>query len=192
MITGLIALSPFDSPFSPPGHLYLHPPPSLLYLTLWISLCVPGCGEYFRNRLLARLVFPLLSPSSPPGHLYLSPSSSLLYVTPWTSLGVPNSGEHIGNWLLARWLSPLLTPSLLLLVTSVSLIPLLFSMQLCEPLWVSPTVEKLFTINLDVLSSMLYRWRILEATVRIRLKARGRRVKSKTWEHQKTPDSREH
>ena len=34
VITSLMALSPFDSPFSPPGHLYLLPPPSLLYLTL--------------------------------------------------------------------------------------------------------------------------------------------------------------
>ena len=33
VITGLIALSPFDSPFSPPGHLYLPPPSSLLYVT---------------------------------------------------------------------------------------------------------------------------------------------------------------
>ena len=44
----------------------------------------------------------------------------------------------------------------------------------------------LFTINLDVLSLVLYGWRSLEATVRIRLKDRGRRLKSKTWEHQKT------
>jgi len=42
------------------------------------------------------------------------------------------------------------------------------------------TVENLFTINVDVLSSILYRWRSLEDTVRIRLKARGRRLKSKT------------
>jgi len=39
---------------------------------------------------------------------------------------------------------------------------------------------------------VLYGWRSLEATVRIRLKARGRRLKSKTLQHQKTPDSREH
>jgi len=48
------------------------------------------------------------------------------------------------------------------------------------PLWISLTVENLFTINLDVLSSVLYGWRSLEATARIRLKARGRRLKSKT------------
>jgi len=45
---------------------------------------------------------------------------------------------------------------------------------------VSLTVEKFFTINLDVLSSVLYGWRSLDATVRIRLKAGGRRLKSKT------------
>ena len=56
----------------------------------------------------------------------------------------------------------------------------------------SLTVENLFIINLDVLSSVLYGWRSLEATVRIRLKVRGRRLKSKTQEHQKTPDFREH
>ena len=33
---------------------------------------------------------------------------------------------------------------------------------------------------IDVLSSVLYRWRRLEATVRIRLKTRGRRLKSKS------------
>ena len=32
-------------------------------------------------------------------------------------------------------------------------------------------MEKLFIFNLDVLSSVLYRWRSLEATVRIRLKS---------------------
>ena len=42
------------------------------------------------------------------------------------------------------------------------------------------TVEERFIINLDVLSFVLYRWRRLEATVRIRLKTRGRRLKSKT------------
>ena len=44
----------------------------------------------------------------------------------------------------------------------------------------------------DVLSVVLYRWRSLEATVKIRLKTRSRRIKSKFWEHQRTPDSREH
>ena len=65
--------SPFDFPFSSPGCLYLFPPPSLLYPTLWISLCVLGCGEHLGNWLLAGSLsfwFPLLS-SWPP----LSPSS---------------------------------------------------------------------------------------------------------------------
>ena len=61
-----------------------------------------------------------------------------------------------------------------------------------EPLWVSLNVEKLFIFNLDVLSSVLYRWRSLEATVKIKLKTRSRRLKSKSWEHQRTPESREH
>ena len=62
MIIGLISLSLFDSPFSPPGHLSLLSPPSLLYLTLSISLGVPGCGEHLGNRLLTRLISPLLTP----------------------------------------------------------------------------------------------------------------------------------
>ena len=53
-------------------------------------------------------------------------------------------------------------------------------------------MEKLLIFNLDVLSLVLYRWRNLEATIRIRLKTRCRRLKSKFWEHQRTPDSREH
>ena len=44
----------------------------------------------------------------------------------------------------------------------------------------------------DVLSMVLYRLRSLEATVKIRLKTRSRRLKSKSWEYQRTPDSREH
>ena len=41
-------------------------------------------------------------------------------------------------------------------------------------------MEKLFIINLDVLSLVLYRERSLEATLRIRLKTRDRRLKFKT------------
>ena len=81
---------------------------------------------------------------------------------------------------MARFVSPLLTLPLLLLVTFISLLPLVFSMYLRERLWISLTVENLFSLDLDVLSSVLYVWRTLEATVRIRLKARGRRLKSKT------------
>ena len=99
---------------------------------------------------------------------------------------------YLGVWLVVWLLSSLLIPCLPLLVTSISLLLLLFFMKLCEPLWVSLTVEKVFTINLDVLSLVLYGWRSLEATIRIRLKAKGRRPKSKTLEHQKTSDSRDH
>ena len=90
LITGLIALSPFNSPFSLPGHLYLLPPSSLLCITLRISLPL-GCGE------------------------------------------------HLGIWLLARFLSPLFTHPFLLLVTSLSLLALLY-INLCSWLWriVSP------------------------------------------------------
>ena len=42
------------------------------------------------------------------------------------------------------------------------------------------TVEKLFIFNLDVLSVVLHRWRSLEATVKIRLKTKSRRLKSKS------------
>ena len=125
------------------------------------------------------ILFERRSPLSPPSN------PSLLYLTLWISLGVPGCGEHLRNWLLARLVSLLLTPPLLLLVTSISLLPLLFYMLLCEPLWVYLTVENLFTINLGVLSSRLYGWRSLEATVSIRLKARCRRLKSKT----KTPEN---
>ena len=53
-------------------------------------------------------------------------------------------------------------------------------------------VENLFTTNLEVLLSVLYGWRSLEATGRIRLKTWGRTLKPKTWEHQRTPDYKEH
>ena len=49
-----------------------------------------------------------------------------------------------------------------------------------EPLWVSLNVEKLFISNLVVLSLVLYRWRSLEATVKIKLKTRSRGLKSKS------------
>ena len=61
MITGLIDLFLFDSPFSLLGHLHLLPLPSLLCLSLWISLG-PGCREHLGNGLLARLASPLLTP----------------------------------------------------------------------------------------------------------------------------------
>ena len=184
---------PLDSPFFPPGCLYFLPPPSLLYPTLWISLCVPDVGEHLGNWLLAGSVsFPLIAPLYPPSRLCLLPPSSLLCITPWTSLIGPDYGAHIRKWLLASLLSPLLIQPHLIPVTSNYPLPLLFSTQLCEPLWVSLTVEKLFIFNLAVLSTVLYRWRSLDATVKIRLKTRSRRLKFESWEHQRTPDSREH
>ena len=47
-------------------------------------------------------------------------------------------------------------------------------------LWVSLTVEKVFIFNMDVLSTVLYRRRSLETTVKIRLKTGSRRLKSKS------------
>ena len=115
----------------------------------------------------------------PPDSGFQSYSYSSLKISLYNSVnlfGFLGCGEHLGNRLLARSVSFLLTPPLLLLVTSISIL----SMQLCKLLWVSLIVEKLFIINIDVLSSVLYRWRSLEATVRIRLKSRGRRLKIKT------------
>ena len=142
---------------------------------------------YVRVWLLLWLLSPSFdSPFSPPGQLYLLPPSSLLY--PSESFGAFCSVENasgIDCWLdcsLSFWLplfsswSPLSTSSL-------------FSSPCnSETLWVSLTVENFSTINLDVLSSVLYGWISLETIVRIILKARGRRLKSKTWELQKTPD----
>ena len=62
------------------------------------------------------------------GHLYRLPPPSLFYLTLWISLHVLCCGEHLGNWLLVRSVSLLLTPPHLLLVTSVSFLPHLFSM----------------------------------------------------------------
>ena len=101
------------------------PFPSLLYPTLWISVCSR------RWRTLKELItgwiclppfhFPLLSFWPP-----LSPASffSSLYnsvnISEWSSCGV-----HIRKWLLASPLSPLLIPPHLIWVTSNSLLPLL-------------------------------------------------------------------
>ena len=99
---------------------------------------------------------------------------------------------HLGNWLLTRLVSPLLIPPssppghLYLPLPSS---PLHITL---ESLWVSLAVENCFTSNLNILSSVLYEWRSLKATVTEGLKARGRRFNSKTWELQRTPDSREH
>ena len=167
--------------------------PLLFSTQLCESLCVPDGGEHLGNWLLTGSVSLLfIPPFYPPGHLCLLPPSSLLCITLWTSLSSPDCGAYVRKWLLASLLSPLLIPPHLIWVTSNSLLPLLFSMQLYEPLWVSLTVEKLFIFNLDVLSTVLYRRRSLETTVKIRRKTRSKRLKSKSWEHQRTLDSREH
>ena len=113
---------------SPPGRLYLLPPPSLLYPTLWISLCVPDGGEHLRNWLLAGsvcllLILPFILMATSVSFLPL-----LFSVTPWTSLSGPDCGAHIRKWLLASLLSPLLIPPHLISVTSNYPLPLLFSM----------------------------------------------------------------
>ena len=190
LLAWLLSL-PLDSPFSPPGRLCLLPNASLLYPTLWISVCSR------RWRTLRELITgwiclspfhsPLLS-SWPP----LSPSS--LFSSLYNSVNIyeqSSCGVHIRKWLLASLLSPLLILPHLIRVTSNSLLPLLFSMQCCELLWVTLTVEKLFIFNLDVLSMVLYRRRSFETTVKIRLITGSRRLKSKPW-LQGTPDSREH
>ena len=92
---------------------------------------------------------------------------------------------------MAKLLSSLLTPPFLLLVTTLSLFPLLLPIQLYESLWVFLAVENSFTTNLEVLPSVLY-GRSPEATVREGQKARGRRINFKTLEHQRTLASREY
>ena len=91
-----------------------------------------------------------LSSFSPRSLLSLSPSS-LFYLTLWISLGIlgcgehlgnwSQAGEHLGNWSQARLVFLLLAPLTLLLVTCILFHPLLFSMELREPLWVFQTVE---------------------------------------------------
>ena len=92
---------------------------------------------YLGTRLLAWLLSPPSdSPFSPPGRLCLLPPPSVLYPTLWISLCVPDSGEHLGNWLLAGTVSLLLIPPFILLDTSVSFLPLLFS-SLCNSVNIS-------------------------------------------------------
>ena len=137
----------------------------------------------------------LLSPTfdslfSTSEHLYflLSPSFPnpilRIFVGAWATentLGTDNCVD------LSTWVPPfsppahpyLLPPSCILHVT----------------LWTSlvvPHGESLFTINLEVLLSVLYSWRSLETIGRIKLKSRSRRLKPKTWENRKTPDYTEH
>ena len=127
LLAWLLSL-PLDSPFSPPGLLCLLPTPSLLYPTLWTSMCsrwwrtlrelITGwiCLSPFDSPLLSS--WPSLSPSSLFSSLYNS-----VNISDKSSCGV-----HIRKWLLASLLSPLLIPPHLIWVTSNSLLPLLFSM----------------------------------------------------------------
>ena len=118
---------PLDSPFSPPGRLCLFLNPSLLYPTLWISVCsrrwrtlrelITGwiCLSPFHSPLLSS--WPPLSPSSLFSSLYNS-----VNISERSSCGV-----HIRKRLLNSPLSPLLIPPHLIWVTSNSLLTLLFS-----------------------------------------------------------------
>ena len=126
LLAGLLSPT-LDSPFSPPGRLYLLPPPPLLYPTLNLFAC-SGLWRTPRELITGWICLsPFDSPFYPPGHLCLLPPSSLLCVTLWRSLRDPYCGEHIGKGLLAGSVSLLLIPPFILLDTSVSFLPLLFS-----------------------------------------------------------------
>ena len=124
LLSSHLGLSFFStrSPLSPPS----------LFSSLPKSVNLFVCSGQWRT--LRKLITgwiclsPFDSPLYPPGHLCLLPPSSLLCVTPWTSLSSPDCGAHIRKWLLASLLSPLFIPPHLILVTSISLLPLLFSM----------------------------------------------------------------
>ena len=148
---------------------------------------VPGCGEHLENWLLARSVSLLLTP---PFLLVTSISflPLLFSVTLWTSLSVPHCGEYIGNWLLARFFLASFdfpsSPGHLYLPPPSSLL----HVTLLTSLGVPHCGESFHHWPRRFIIGAVW----MEATVRIRLKARGRRLKYKTWEHQKTPDSRQH
>ena len=117
--------------------LFLHQVASILSLPYSLSSLPNSLNLFVRSRQWRTLrelitdwscLSPFDSPLYPPGHLCLLPPSSLLCITPWTSLSGPDCGAHIRKWLLASLLSPLLIPPHLILVTSISLLPLLFSM----------------------------------------------------------------
>ena len=103
---------------------------SWTWLSNWTELKKPIFSTHFYLgvRLLAWLLSPPFdSHFSPPGRLYLLPLPSLLYPTLWISLCILGCGEHVENWLLAGSVSLLLIPPFLLLVTSVSFLPLILS-----------------------------------------------------------------
>ena len=154
-----------------------------------MNFCVFQMGRTLREQITGWICLPpfhspLLSSWPPLSPSFFSPLYNSMNISEWSRCGV-----HIRKWLLANPLSPLLIPPHLIQVTSNSLLPLLFSMEHCEPLWVTLTVEKLFIFNLDVLSMVLYRRRSFETTVKIRPITGSKRLKSKPW-LQGTPDSR--
>ena len=128
-ITGLTTLTRFGLSFfstrSP-----LAPPSPFSSLPNYVNLFVSSVWWRTLRELITGWIClsPFDSPLYPPGQLCLLPPSSLLCITPWTSLSGPDWGAHIRKWLLASLLSPLLIPPHLILVTSISLLPLLFSM----------------------------------------------------------------
>ena len=129
------------------------------------------------------------SPFSTSEHLYFLPSPSLPNPILWISVGVW-AMENTRNIQLHRSVSLLMKHSFLLFS---SLSPSSLSSS-CNSVNLSMflMVENLFTINIEVLLSVLYSWRSLQTIGRIKLKSRGRRLKPKTWENQKTPDYTEH
>ena len=79
--------------------------------------------------VVAWLLSPLFdSALSAPGRLYLLPAPFFLYPTLWIYLCVLDCGEYLGTWLVPRSLSLLFIHPFLLLVTSVSFLPLLFAL----------------------------------------------------------------
>ena len=98
---------------------------------------------------------PFDSPFPPPGHLYLTPLPFLLYPTGWISFCVPGYGEHLGNWLLAGSVLLLLIPPFILLITSITFLPLLPSYLLPslfhEHLWGSQFVGKMCVLFFNIL-----------------------------------------
>ena len=118
---------PLNSPFSPPGCLCLLLPPSLLYPTLWISVCSRRwrtLRELFTGWICLSPFHSPLSYSCP--HLSPSSLSSSLYNSMNISEWSRQWSTHKG--LLVSLLSPLLIPPHLIPVTSNSPLPLLFLM----------------------------------------------------------------
>ena len=115
------------------------------FLSLLFGICYQLCTFknpifsthfYLGQRSLVWLFSPPLDSPSSPGRLYLPPPPFLLYPTLWISLCVPGCGEHLGKGLLAGSVSLLLIPPFILLDTSVSFLPLLFS-SLCNSVNIS-------------------------------------------------------